>query len=103
MKHFYLLFFLLVFTSGLAQDKPATRGEIEGFNLYPNPVTTGKVYIETKANAPKKILIFDVLGTKVVETTIIGRELNLSDLDAGVYVLRVMEKDKTATRKLIIK
>ena len=103
MKHFYLLLFLLVFTPGLAQDTPANRGEIAGFNLYPNPVTTGKVFIETKANAPKKILIFDVLGTKVVETTIIGRELNLSDLDPGIYVLRVMEKDKTATRKLIVK
>ena len=103
MKHFYLLAFLLVFSAGLAQNKPANPGEIEGFNLYPNPVTSGKVYIETKANAPKKILIFDVLGTKVKETTIIGKELNLSDLDPGVYVLRVMEKDKTATRKLIVK
>ncbi|NER10298.1 Por secretion system C-terminal sorting domain-containing protein [Muriicola jejuensis] len=103
MKHFYLLAFLLVLSSGLAQDKPSNPGEIQGFNLYPNPVTNGKVYIETKANAPKKILIFDVLGTKVVETTIIGKELNLSDLDPGVYVLRVMEKDKQATRKLIVK
>jgi hypothetical protein len=103
MKHLYLLAFLVVFSSGLAQDKPVNRGEIEGFNLYPNPVTTGKVYIETKANAPKKILIFDVLGSQVVETTIMGRELNLSDLDPGVYVLRVMEKDKISTRKLIVK
>lgn len=103
MKHFYLLAFLLVFSSGLAQNKPSNPGEIEGFNLYPNPVTSGKVYIETKAKAPKRILIFDVLGTKVIETTIIGRELNLSDLDPGVYVLRVLEKDKLATRKLIVK
>jgi hypothetical protein len=103
MKHFYLLAFLLVFTSGIAQDKPTNPGDIEGFNLYPNPVTNGKVYVETKANAPKKILIFDVLGTKVIETTILGKELNLSDLDAGVYVLRVFEKNKVATRKLIIR
>ncbi|MEY8020707.1 T9SS type A sorting domain-containing protein [Muriicola sp. SD30] len=103
MKHFYLLAFLLVFSTGLAQDKPSNPGEIAGFNLYPNPVTNGKIYIETKANAPKKILIFDVLGTQVIATTILGKELNLSDLDSGVYVLRVQEKNKTATRKLIIK
>lgn len=71
--------------------------------MYPNPVTNGKVYIETAQNAPKKILIFDVFGTKVKETTILGTELNLSDLDTGVYVLRVIEKDKVATRKLIVK
>jgi len=103
MKHFYLLAFLLVFSSGFAQDRPSNPGDIDGFNLYPNPVTNGKVYIETKANSPKKILIFDVFGTRVIETTILGKELNLSELDPGVYVLRVLEKDKMATRKLIVK
>ncbi len=103
MKQFYLLAFLLIFSSGLAQDKQVNPGDIEGFTLYPNPVVSGKVYIETQANAPKKVMIFDVLGTLVIETTILGKELNLTDLDAGVYVLRVFEKNKVATRKLIVK
>jgi hypothetical protein len=103
MKHFYLLTFLLIFSSGLAQDKQVNPGDIVGFTLYPNPVVNGKVYIKTQANAPKKVLIFDVLGTLVIETTILGKELNLTDLDAGVYVLRVFEKNKVATRKLIVK
>lgn len=103
MKHFYLLAFLLIFSSGLAQDKQVNPGDIVGFTLYPNPVVNGKVYIETQSNAPKKVLIFDVLGTLVIETTILGKELNLTDLDAGVYVLRVFEKNKVATRKLIVK
>ncbi len=103
MKHFYLLLFLLVFSIGHSQDSRGNSGDIEGFNLYPNPVTNGKVYIETKANAPKKVLIYDVLGTQVIETTILGKELSVTDLDAGVYVLRVQEKDKITTRKLIIK
>jgi len=103
MKHFYLLAFFFVFMVGVAQERKNTSGDIDGFNLYPNPVTNGKVYIETTANAPKKVLIFDVLGTQVMQTTILGKELNLGDLDTGVYVLRVYEKDKVATRKLIIK
>ncbi len=102
MKHLYLLIFLLFITVGYGQD-PKPNGDIAGFKLYPNPVTTGKVYIQTKADAPKKVFIFDVLGTQVLQTTILGSELNVSDLDAGVYVLRVFEKDKVATRKLIIK
>jgi len=48
-------------------------------------------------------LIFDVLGTQVLRTTILGKEINVSNLDKGVYILRVFEKDKVATRKLIIK
>lgn len=102
MKHFYLLCLLLFFSYGYSQEK-AVSGDIDGFKVYPNPVTNGKVYISTANNDPKKILIFDVFGTRVMETTILGKELNLSDLDAGVYVLRVIEKDKIATRKLIVK
>tara|TARA_R110000868_G_scaffold125037_2_gene330344 strand:- start:5984 stop:6292 length:309 start_codon:yes stop_codon:yes gene_type:complete len=102
MKKIYFILFLFIATLGYSQEKQ-TIGDIDGFKLYPNPVTNGKVYINTTLNAPKKVLIFDVLGTKVMETTILGTELNLSDLDAGIYVLRVFEKDKVATRKLIIK
>lgn len=102
MKHFYLIAFFL-FVSFSYGQATTTKGHIDGFKLYPNPVTNGKVYISTVNNAPKKILIFDVLGTQVLETTILGKELNLSDLDAGVYVLRVYEKNKVATRKLIVK
>ena len=102
MKHLYLIALFLFVSFSYAQDGSA-RGDIDGFKLYPNPVTNGKVYITTDQDAAKKILIFDVLGTQVLETTILGNELNLSDLDAGVYVLRVFEKDKVATRKLIVK
>ena len=103
MKHLYPIIFLLFISLGYSQDSPGTSGDIEGFSLYPNPVTNGKVYISTQRNAPKKIMIFDVFGTRIMETTILGKELNLSDLVAGVYVLRVFEREKVATRKLIVK
>lgn len=102
MKHFYLLILLLATSITFGQDIQR-QGDIEGLKLYPNPVTTGRVYISTLLNAPKKILIFNVFGTRVLETTILGKELDLSGLDAGVYVLRVFENDKVATRKLIVK
>lgn len=102
MKHFYIIFFMAFLSFSYGQDT-ARSGDIEGLKVYPNPVLNGKVYINTLHNEPKKVLIYDVLGTKVLETTILGKELNLADLDAGVYVLRVFEKDKVATRKLIVK
>ena len=102
MKYFYLLLFVFTTSVCLGQES-RKEGDIEGFKLYPNPVTQGKVYISTAQNAPKKILIVDVLGIQVLETTILGKELDLSNLDSGVYVLRVLEMDKVATRKLIIK
>lgn len=102
MKHFYLLI-LLLSTSVLFGQEARGSSDIDGLKLYPNPVTAGKVYISTTLNAPKKILIFNVFGTQILETTIMGKELDLGELDSGVYVLRVFEKDKVATRKLIIK
>ena len=102
MKKLYLIFSLLFISLSYAQDaKP--NADIDGFKLYPNPVTNGKVYIITADKAPKKIQIFDVLGTQVMRTTLLREELNVSELPAGVYVLRVYEKDKMATRKLIVK
>jgi hypothetical protein len=32
-----------------------------------------------------------------------GKELNLSGIKAGVYLIQVYENDKVATRKLIVK
>ena len=102
MKHLYLILLLFISTMAFSQQK-TSAGEIEGLSVYPNPVTNGKVYIKTKDNSPKKIMIFDVFGGNLLETTILGSELNLSNLDAGVYMIRIFEKDKVATRKLIVK
>ncbi len=102
MKHLYLVITFLFVSMAYAQDSQS-RGDIDGFKLYPNPATNGKVYVSTTERAPKKILIFDVLGTQVLQTTIIGNELSLSELDAGVYIIRVYQNNKMATRKLVIK
>lgn len=102
MKQLYVIIFFLFISFSYGQSTQG-NGEIEGFNMYPNPVSTGKVYISTTNNDAKEVLIYDVLGTLVLKTTILGKELHVADLDAGVYVLRVFEKDKVATRKLIIK
>ncbi len=102
MKQLYLVIFFCVCALGFSQQSQ-TSGDIEGFKLYPNPTLNGKVYIETALNAPKQIHVFDVLGTQVLQTTLLGNELNVSNLNKGVYILRVFERDKVATRKLVIK
>jgi len=75
---------------------------IAGLNIYPNPVTNGKFFISTDANAEKSVAIFDVLGKQVVKTTA-TESVNVSNLKAGVYIVKITEEGKTATRKLVIK
>ena len=85
------------------QSKLQETTSIEGLNLYPNPVSNGKVYITTKNDSDKEIIIFDVLGKKVLQTTMSSKELNISNLSPGVYIIKIDEDQATATRKLIVK
>lgn len=101
-NYLFLILCLLCFSIGFGQEDTGS-GEIKGLQLYPNPVTEGKVYISTQTNQPKDIFIYDVLGTQVLKTTILRKELSLSDMPPGVYLIRVIENGRSATRKLIIK
>ena len=85
------------------ENKPQTTTVIEGLSLYPNPVSNGKVYITTKNDGEKEIIIFDLLGKKVLQTTLNSRELNISNLTPGVYIIKINEQNATATRKLIVR
>jgi len=75
---------------------------IAGLKVYPNPVTGGKFSIATNSNADKAVTIFDVLGKQVLNT-IATETVNVSNLKAGVYIVKITEEGNTATRKLVIK
>lgn len=75
---------------------------IAGLKVYPNPVTNGKLFISTASNGEKKVAIYDVLGKQVVNTTA-TESVNVSNLKGGVYIVKITEEGKTATRKLVIK
>lgn len=107
----YITFFALLFSLSVsAQDakqsslsSKSQEQQFENLNVYPNPVGNGHVYITSKTTAPKDIEIFDVLGKRVMDTTISSKELNVSSLSPGVYIIKIKEGDQRATRKLIIK
>jgi hypothetical protein len=107
-NYFYIILLLCFFsvTNVVAQEsKTASRVQdpIEGLSFYPNPVNTGKIYITSKTNEEKLVTIFDVLGKKVLQTTITNKELNISILSPGVYIIKFEEGNASTTRKLIIR
>ena len=75
---------------------------IEGLKVYPNPVTNGTLFIDTTSDATKAVAIYDVLGKQVVSTTT-QNAVNVSNLKGGVYIVKITEEGKTATRKLVIR
>ncbi|TNJ44240.1 T9SS type A sorting domain-containing protein [Tamlana fucoidanivorans] len=112
MKKNYV-FFLFIITilfsipcTYAQENKPSESFDqrIEGLSIYPNPANRYHNYINisSKLNAPKTIEIFNVIGKRILITNIISKELNISNLKTGVYLLKITENNVSETRKLVI-
>lgn len=75
---------------------------IDGLTMYPNPLKGNTLYFTSTANADMSVQIYDVLGKEVVNSKVMNNTVNVSGLNAGVYMVKVTEEGKTATRKLVI-
>jgi hypothetical protein len=78
---------------------------IEGFATYPNPITNNTLTISTNSSSTKQIAIFNVIGKKVFSSSFAGlkKTINVSAIDSGIYILKVTEAGKIATKKLVIR
>jgi len=111
MKKNYIyttILFLMFSLAVTAQESKGTSSArtqepIEGLNIYPNPVSTDRIYITSKSSQNKEVEIFDVLGKRILQASMTGKELNVAVLTPGVYIIKIKEGDATATRKLIVK
>lgn len=114
-NYFYILLIMMTFGMGttahaqMGSSKTALSTStsesdgIEQLSIYPNPVSNGKIYITTKENLTKEIEIYDVLGKKILFASLFGKELNISKLTAGIYILKIKEGNHSATRKLVVR
>ncbi|KAF2520100.1 T9SS type A sorting domain-containing protein [Flavobacterium salilacus subsp. salilacus] len=76
---------------------------ISGLTMYPNPLSGNILNITSDANAAKTVAIYDVLGKQVVNTVTTNGTVNVSGLTSGVYIVKITEEGKTATRKLVVR
>lgn len=80
-----------------------TKNQIDGFAMYPNPVANGRFSISSNSNADKFVEIYSLLGKQVYSKNVkASQTIEVSNLSRGVYILRVEEEGKIATRKLVI-
>ncbi len=79
--------------------------DIEGFAVYPNPVNAKTFKLTTASFTTKTVQIFNVLGKEVYTTKVNGvnNEIDVATLNSGIYILKVVEEGKMASKKLIIK
>ncbi|APY12887.1 hypothetical protein BWZ22_15565 [Seonamhaeicola sp. S2-3] len=77
---------------------------MEGFSIYPNPVSNNVFTISSASSLEKQVKLYNTVGTLVLDKIVSNKQrINVSHLNAGIYILRVIENNKTATRKLVIK
>jgi len=71
------------------------------FKIYPVP-SNEKVFIASKHDNIRQITVFDMLGQRVMQLTGDHREMDISQLQAGMYVVSI-KTDRGIVSKKIIK
>ena len=71
-------------------------------SLYPNPTNQNYVTIETPISGSKEIEVFELLGKKVIDVNSSSNQLDVSQLNSGVYMVRVTIENQSSTTKLIV-
>jgi len=77
---------------------------INGYVVYPNPVTTGKVYILSSFNCTGATL-FDVSGRLIKSYKLSGTEnsLSLRDIAKGIYQLKIYSEGGVHLEKILVR
>lgn len=73
------------------------------FAVYPNPTSTGFVNITSANNDNITATVYDILGKQVINDNLTNNRLNVSSLNAGVYILKIAQNDTSVTKKLVIR
>jgi hypothetical protein len=99
-----LSLFLSLVTFAQEGKNNVKNSDSSEIGIYPNPATQGKIFITSKNTFSKEIKIFDTLGKVILETTINNnKELNISNIQPGMYFIQIKESNVVVTRKLIVK
>ena len=93
-----------VFSPGLTNDTPLSINNYQNnlFVMYPNPSNTGFVNIKSNQMGAVQAQVFDMLGKQMINTTVVNERLEMSSLNAGIYIVKLTQNDRTTTKKLIL-
>ena len=108
MKKVYILIFVFCtcFVSLSSGQSSSTRqNAVVEFRAFPNPVSQGVFTITTSDTKEKQVVIYSVLGKQVFIRTFTEnkKQFDISHISPGVYIMKIIQGDKAASKKLIIK
>ncbi|WP_417558795.1 T9SS type A sorting domain-containing protein [Mesoflavibacter zeaxanthinifaciens] len=89
-----------------AYENPGTLGvndvalQQEPYKIYPNPTSLG--YINIEFDEKIKIEIFDIVGKRINTIYPKTKKIDVSNLNKGVYLVKISGENRTETKKIII-
>lgn len=87
---------------GAATLSTPSFNAIEGLKIYPNPLTGNTLNISSDLFGEKTVAIYDVMGKRILSSKVVNDVVNTGSLNPGVYIVKVTQEGKTATRKLVV-
>ena len=93
------------FTVGSGPQAGLTGDIVGDWNIYPNP-TNDKFIIEGLSEGKTQIIINDNVGKSVFNTTIpetgfITKNIDISHLDNGLYIIQISNNTTTITKQIV--
>lgn len=72
-------------------------------SISPNPATANYVNIVSPIEGTKEVAVYDVLGKRVINTTMVTDRLDISNLNSGIYIIKIIQGAASATKKLVVR
>ncbi|MDI9310924.1 MAG: T9SS type A sorting domain-containing protein [Limnohabitans sp.] len=76
-------------------------GNISGLKVFPVPAKN-ILNVTSDSFATKNVEVYNMLGAKVLTGEVVNGTVNISSLTRGIYVIKITEEGKTATRELVV-
>jgi len=92
-----------IFATNVDATLAADNFTASAFTLYPNPTSNGTVAIQTETSGAVNVEIYNLLGKRALTAKNVNGNLNVSTLNAGVYLVKVTQNGVSSTKKLIVK
>ncbi|MBF4986599.1 T9SS type A sorting domain-containing protein, partial [Nonlabens mediterrranea] len=70
--------------------------------LFPNPVSGNEITISVENGNPIDVIIYSALGQQVISQKAVTNSINVSSLNAGLYIVKVSQNGNSQTRKLVV-
>jgi len=94
------------FTTEFVETLSVDEQSISSFSIYPNPANDiVNIKLNNGSNVNFKVDVFDVQGKRILSqaTTDAGQmELNVSEFEGGLYIIKIANQSSESVHKLII-